>query len=363
MKLAGGLKHDTRPSRGLKRARGHKANFITGDQISVQKEAIDGWQEMSKKQLKRAIRVTKSNKIRAIKSERREANMIDEKDVLYHRQPGDLRVGLPANFDPQPFRAILELPAEQRSIKLNASARTRVRMAEAMNTAPAVLLDCCAQYTEWMKFSERSSVALQVMHTYSSNRQADKPIWWGVSGMAPEWEGLLFDLGGHGWALHSNRAELTPGFTPAQLGSRKLVYLSADSDTILEGVHADTAYIVGGLVDRNRHKGAAAARAAALGIPTARLPLQENLGLSDATVLTCLHVVQLLLRVWNGATWGEACVQTLPQRKIQHKLPRADGGSTAKEVDVQGPIIGDEAVVSSVEGGVAAAAESGGSSS
>jgi len=318
--------------RGLKRSRGLNLKYISSDEVAVKKEAVDGWEDMSKKQLKRAIRVLQSNKIREIKSERREANKADN-DVLFTREPGALRVGFPDTFDYLPFKAILDKPAEERGIKLNASARTRVRMAESMLTAPAVLLDCCPQYEEWMKFSERSSVALQVMHAYSSNRQADKPVWFGISGVSPELDGLLYDLGGHGWAVHCAPQPLSPAAAPPQLGNRKLVYLSAEGETVLDSVQADTAYIVGGLVDRNRHKGAAAQRAKDLGLPTVRLPLQENLGMSDATVLTCLHVVQLLLRVWNGASWAEACQATLPQRKIANKRPRTASSTPDAETD------------------------------
>ncbi len=325
-----------RASRGLKRSRGQQSNYIRASEIPVSKEEVPGWETMGKRQLKRAMKALQSNKIRAIKAKRREANNNTDADILYIRKDGDLKVGLPANFDYKPFKAILDKPPEERSVKLNVSARTRVRLAEAMETAPAVLLDCCPQYEEWMKYSERSSVALQVMRGYSTNRQAEKPLWYGVSGVSSELEGLLFDHGGHGWAVHCCREPLqaaTP--PPAQIGSRKLVYLSAEADTVLETVDADTAYIIGGLVDRNRHKGAAAARASELGIPTARLPLKDNLGLSDATVLTCLHVVQLLLRVWNGASWAEACAVTLPQRKI-HAAQKGTSASTASTGSLAG---------------------------
>lgn len=36
--------------------------------------------------------------------------------------------------------------------------------------------------------------------------------------------------------------------------SDKVIYLSADSENVLETVDMDSTYIIGGIVDRNRHK-------------------------------------------------------------------------------------------------------------
>lgn len=49
-------------------------------------------------------------------------------------------------------------------------------------------------------------------------------------------------------------------------------------------------YIVGGIVDKNRHKGLSARVAAELGIETGRLPIEEEgIKLSSCTVLSTMH--------------------------------------------------------------------------
>lgn len=47
----------------------------------------------------------------------------------------------------------------------------------------------------------------------------------------------------------------------AELANKKLVYLSPDASQPLESVHNDTAYVIGGLVDRTVKKDASLNRA------------------------------------------------------------------------------------------------------
>ena len=66
----------------------------------------------------------------------------------------------------------------------------------------------------------------------------------------------------------------------------KLVYLTADSPNTIRALDADKVYIVGGIIDRNRHKGITLRKANDQGISTARLPLDEYVDMSAARVLT-----------------------------------------------------------------------------
>ena len=95
------------------------------------------------------------------------------------------------------------------------------------------------------------------------------------------------------------------------------MYLTSDSDTILEHLEDDAVYIIGGIVDRNRLKGVAMQRATELGISTAKLPLDEYLKQMPSTrVLTCNHVFDILLKYReNGNNWSLALQQVLPSRK------------------------------------------------
>ena len=55
-------------------------------------------------------------------------------------------------------------------------------------------------------------------------------------------------------------------------------------------LHCSRAYIIGGIVDRNRHKGLCRSKAEAGGIRTARLPIRDYLRLQAAPVMTVNQV-------------------------------------------------------------------------
>ncbi|KAB5519036.1 hypothetical protein DKX38_023355 [Salix brachista] len=61
-----------------------------------------------------------------------------------------------------------------------------------------------------------------------------------------------------------------------------LVYLTADSETVLDELDLKKIYIVGGLVDRNRWKGLTMKKANEQGIQTAKLPISSYLKMSSS---------------------------------------------------------------------------------
>ncbi len=62
------------------------------------------------------------------------------------------------------------------------------------------------------------------------------------------------------------------------------MYLTADSPNELETVDTGKVYVIGGIVDRNRHKCICLKRAEAAGVAHARLPIQKNVTLSTSAV-------------------------------------------------------------------------------
>jgi tRNA (guanine9-N1)-methyltransferase len=112
----------------------------------------------------------------------------------------------------------------------------------------------------------------------------------------------------------------------------KLVYLSSDSPHTLERLSPNTSYIIGGIVDKNRHKGLCYKRACDRGIPTAKLPIGEFMTMQSRTVLTVNHVVEIMLKWLETGDWGEAFLKVIPKRK-EAKLKTNRSESEIKEED------------------------------
>lgn len=164
---------------------------------------------------------------------------------------------------------------------------------------------------------ERRSLARQLAYAYSSVRKAAE------AGLEP----IALSVVGVDTALRESLTSVAAGWeswpiavSPRSLQdvhpSARIVYLTHDSDTVLRTIDPAAVYVVGGLVDRNRLKGATAARAASLGVPTARFNIDEVIHLQHGTcVLTVNHCIDILLHVANGSSWKDAYLRVLPERK------------------------------------------------
>ena len=94
-----------------------------------------------------------------------------------------------------------------------------------------------------------------------------------------------------------------------------IVYLTSDSPYTLEYLSPNTSYIIGGIVDKNRHKGLCYKRACERGIPTAKLPIGEYMTMQSRTVLAVNHVAEIMLKWLVTGDWGEAFLSVIPKRK------------------------------------------------
>jgi hypothetical protein len=97
--------------------------------------------------------------------------------------------------------------------------------------------------------------------------------------------------------------------------SEAFVYLTGDAPETLSTFSPDTVYIIGGIVDKNRHKSLTLTEAQKHGVPARRLPIRENIELTSSAILTCNQVFQIVSAYLHHATWKDALRECIPQRK------------------------------------------------
>ena len=177
-----------------------------------------------------------------------------------------------------------------------------------------VCLDCSFETS--MTSKEVNSLASQIRYCYAFNKRAKHPVNAKVTSLTGATLGHLQNVSGfEQWA---NRAfeHTEQDLLEAYPDTSKLVYLTSDSNNILDTLEDGKVYIVGGIVDRNRLKRAAINRAEELGIATAKLPIDDHLHMVTTKVLTCNHMFEILLKYREHKNdWKKTLLDVLPIRK------------------------------------------------
>jgi tRNA (guanine9-N1)-methyltransferase len=110
-------------------------------------------------------------------------------------------------------------------------------------------------------------------------------------------------------------ATTTQSRTHPPLPDPETIYLTSDSPYTLTELTPHSTYIIGGLVDKNRHKGICYKMAQERGLRTAKLPISEFMEMQSRSVLATNHVNEIMLRWLECGDWGEAFVKVIPKRK------------------------------------------------
>lgn len=111
------------------------------------------------------------------------------------------------------------------------------------------------------------------------------------------------------------KEDASPQTSHAQDETGEVVYLTSDSPDTLTELRPYSTYIIGGLVDRNRHKGVCYKKAMDRGMRTAKLPIGDYMQMASRFVLATNHVAEIMLRWLELGDWGKAFLQVMPKRK------------------------------------------------
>lgn len=186
------------------------------------------------------------------------------------------------------------------------------KLSDAMRNGQRIVVD--ADFGELMTEKECRSLTQQLSYSYSANGRAEVPSHLIVTGIKGTMAQTLDKQipGWKNWAATIVSDSYLDYFKGEE---GHLVYLTADSPNELQELDPRKIYIVGGLVDRNRHKGLCLEKAERQGIATARLPIGHFMQLQSSQVMCTNHVVEMLIRWLEFKNWESAFRAVIPIRK------------------------------------------------
>uniref|UniRef100_U3I4Q2 tRNA methyltransferase 10 homolog A n=1 Tax=Anas platyrhynchos platyrhynchos TaxID=8840 RepID=U3I4Q2_ANAPP len=213
----------------------------------------------------------------------------------------------------------------QSKLDSNSEGNGRKRMRrEVVPSTLRLIVDC--SFDDLMVLKDVKKLHKQIQRCYAENRKAFHPV--------------QFYLTSHGGQLKSNMNENDKGWVNWKdiqirtehyselIKKEDLVYLTSDSPDVLSDLDEKKAYVIGGLVDHNHHKGITYKKAVEQGIGHAQLPLGNFVKMNSRKVLAVNHVFEIILAYLEKKDWKEAFFSVLPQRKGAVPLGEANDSST-----------------------------------
>ncbi|KAL3663096.1 hypothetical protein V7S43_012036 [Phytophthora oleae] len=167
-------------------------------------------------------------------------------------------------------------------------------------------------FDDIMNDKEMRSLANQLKLSYGSIKQMPEPFQLIFCNPSEQLEHSLDRFGATNWYIQWRRGaeKVAEYFLPEDL-----VYLSPDSPNVLEKMDPKKIYVIGGIVDKSRKKGATLNAATQAGITTVRLPIQEYITERLDHILNVNTVVDVLINFQELGDWPRALKLALPQRK------------------------------------------------
>ncbi|KAF3923389.1 hypothetical protein ABW21_db0205425 [Orbilia brochopaga] len=196
------------------------------------------------------------------------------------------------------------------------------------------IVDC--SFDNYMTDKESTSLASQVSRCYSDNRIAPFSMNLHVTCVDKRLRAHLNLMHGDKWHQWRRITVTDTDYDlPAEdIAAGNVVYLSSDSDETLETLDEGKTYIVGGIVDKNRHKGLCFNKAVGQGLRTAKLPIGEYIKMTGRITLTTNQVVEIMLRWLELRNWKLAFEKAIPMRKQKGHKPGKGQTTGSGEVEV-----------------------------
>lgn len=219
--------------------------------------------------------------------------------------------------------------------------RPRVKLMKDSNNKFRIVVDL--NFEQYMTDSEIAKSVKQVGRIYTINRHATSPCQLYISSLNGKIRERfsITNRGYENWDIHHSECDYVDLFrqpVEEEMDKTNFIYLTGDSNETLPDVdtllteYESKIFIIGGLVDHNRHKNLCLQLAENRGIKTAKLPIEQHVKLCQRQILSTVTVFEILLEVLgNHKQWSEALLSTIPKRKLaaantdQSKMPETFG--------------------------------------
>ncbi|XP_069576838.1 tRNA methyltransferase 10 homolog A-like [Brachyistius frenatus] len=190
-----------------------------------------------------------------------------------------------------------------------------------------LVVDC--SFDDLMLIKDVRKLHKQIQRCYAENRRASRPVQLYLTSLGGQLKQSM-DEKDKGW-VNWKDVTIKPEHYSEVVAKEELVYLTSDSPNALEELDPKKAYVIGGLVDHNHHKGITFERAKQLGIEHAQLPLSSFVKMNSRKVLAVNHVFEIILAFLEKGNWQEAFFTILPQRKGAVAVDQDGTNSLEKE--------------------------------
>ncbi|XP_051506014.1 RNA (guanine-9-)-methyltransferase domain-containing protein 2 [Myxocyprinus asiaticus] len=192
-----------------------------------------------------------------------------------------------------------------------------------------LVIDC--SFDNLMMLKDVKKLHKQIQRCYAENRRTLHPVQFYLTSHGGQLKQIMDEIN-KGW-VNWKDVHFKPDPFHEIMSKEDLVYLTSDSPNVLQELDEAKAYVIGGLVDHNHHKGISFDRAKELGIAHAQLPLGSFVKMNSRKVLAVNHVFEIILAFLEKRDWQEAFFTVLPQRKGAVPVGKIGQGNDEEEED------------------------------
>ena len=278
-----------------------------GEEVAAAAEGdADGLTMMSKNALKRARRREYAE---AMKRQRRD-NEREAKIQKREARKAEFEAKIAAMGDEEREKFLADGKAVVERKRAEDKAKREARKAQ-LNSRYNCLIDC--EFSDLMIDKESKSMCHQMRFVYETNCKTPTPMKLTFTGIKGAFAADVrkFVGGFDNWHVVTHENSIAEALSEEERA--RLVYLTPDSDVELETLEPEKTYVIGGFVDRNRHKLLTFNKAKELGIAHARLPI--NLKMISSSVLTVNQTFEILVNYLERKDWDAAVAASVPTRK------------------------------------------------